>query len=175
MVVYFQTNLKELCMKKGTVVAVCLSEKGGVPKYPQSEVIIAEFGIAGDFHCNPMRRSFSKPGTMKPNTDRHITIVASEAIEYANKELGLSLAPGSLGENITVRGMGDLSDISGGALVSINGTALFRVVEQNEPCHNLAPYHKYFVKTIYGKRGLLCAVIAGIGRIICPGDEIIIE
>jgi MOSC domain-containing protein YiiM len=162
-------------MKRGKIVAVCVSAAEGVPKYIQPAVTIAQFGVAGDYHCKPLRRSFSKPGTMKPNTDRHITIVASEALEYANRALGLQLGPGSLGENITTYGLGDLSDVLAGTVVSINGKPVFRVVEQNEPCHNLAPYHKHLVKKIYGKRGLLCEVIAGIGSVIRPNDEITIE
>lgn len=160
--------------KVGMVIAACTSLDEGVPKYPQVSVRIAEFGFEGDFHCKPMRRSFSKPGTEKPNVDRHITIVAQEALTYANEALGheVTLTSGDLAENITTSGLGDLSDIPPGAVVKINGVPSFEVVEQNEPCGNLRRYHKRLAKVIYGKRGLLCRVIGNIGGTVRTGDRI---
>ena len=164
-------------VKAGIVVAVCTSPKEGVPKCLQPSATIAEFGFAGDFHCKPMRRSFSRLGTKKPNTDRHITIVAKEALDYANNELTLPrrLKPGDLAENITTSDLGDLSDVLPGARVKINDQLVFEVVEQNEPCGNLRVYHPRLGKVIRGKRGLLCRVVGGIGTVVTAEDRIQIE
>ncbi|HEU0080869.1 MAG TPA: MOSC domain-containing protein [Candidatus Paceibacterota bacterium] len=162
-------------MKTGKIIALCTSPRGGVPKYRVPDVYVAEHGFDGDYHCKPERRSFSKPGTFKPNTDRHVTIVAQEAIEAVNAKLGLSLGPGALGENILTSGLGDLSDVADGAVVtikSVTGSVMLKVVEQNQPCKNLAPYHPLMLKEIYGRRGLLCAVTSGVGHMIVSGTEI---
>lgn len=161
-------------MKSGRIVAVCTSPNEGVPKWEQTEVELAEFGFKGDYHCKPMRRSFSKPGTEKPNTDRHITIVAKEAVDAVNEKLGLQLGIGALGENLLIEGFGDLSDIIPHTEIVIHPGLILKVVEQNQPCKNLVHYHPHLVKEIYGRRGLLCKVVLGVGKIIKPGDPITI-
>lgn len=158
---------------RGKVVAVCISPDAGIPKHASSTpVCVGRFGLEGDYHNREMRPSFSKPGTFKPNADRHITLVAHEVIEDLNRELGLALGPGSLGENITTQGLGDLSDIPDGAEILIGDKILLRVVEQNQPCRNLAPLHRLLVKKIYGRRGLLCAIEEGVGVVISSDTTI---
>ncbi len=159
----------------GGIVAVCTSPKGGIPKFPQSKVQIGQWGFEGDFHNREMRRSFSKPGLFKTNVDRHITIVGFEVIEDLNRELDLTLVPGSLGENITTKGLGDLSEIKDKTILQIGQEGiLLRVIEQNQPCHNLAPLHRLLVKKIYGRRGLLCAILSGVGKTLEPNLPIIV-
>lgn len=154
---------------EGIVLALCTSPKGGVPKYPQSRVKVAKFGFEGDYHCRAERRSFKEPGKMKPNDDRHITVVAEEALQCVNDALDLKLVAGSLAENILTRGLGDLSDVPPGAMISVNhGRVVLRVTGQNNPCVNLSIYDKALVKAIYGKRGLLCTVVSGVGEVLEP-------
>ena len=159
-------------MITGKIFAVCISAESGIPKHPKEEVEIAEFGFLGDYHCRPMRESFSKPGTMKPNNDRHITIVGKEAVDAINLKLGLNLGVGALGENILTQGLGDLSEVAPDTFIFIGNGILLKVVEQNKPCKNLIPYHPHFIKEIGGRRGLLCAVLGGVGCTIHPGDLI---
>ena len=158
----------------GTIVAVCTSPQGGIPKYPHTRAVIGRWGFVGDFHNREMRRSFSKPGTMKPNTDRHLTLVAAEVLEELGREcLGNPLGPGMLAENITVRGLGDLSDVPDGAEVLIGSAVELRVVEQNSPCGNVRrAYGLEFYERVQGRRGLLCAIERGAGCIIVPDDPI---
>ena len=92
--------------KVGTVVAVCLRTEGGVPKYPQSEVVVGEHGIEGDWHSGPMRTRSN--GEIVPNT-RHVSLVAKEVFDDLNRELGTDIPHGGFGENILVEGMGDLA------------------------------------------------------------------
>jgi len=124
-----------------------------------------------------MRSSFSNPGTEKPNTDRQITIVGKEAVDAVNEKLNLNLGPGALGENLLTEGLGDLSQIVPHTVALIGkpgkGWAVeLRVVKQNQPCKNLVHYHPEFNKEIHGRRGLLCAVVRGIGFHLAPGDFI---
>ena len=83
-----------LANRTGTVVAVCLREESGVPKYPQSEVIVGEYGIEGDYHAGPMRRR--SDGEVVPNT-RHVSLVAKEVFDDLNRELGTDIPHGGFG------------------------------------------------------------------------------
>lgn len=159
-------------MREGRVVAVCVSPREGVPKYVQVQAVVAAFGLVGDYHCREMRPSFSKPGTLKPNVDRHISLFAKETLDAINKELGIYLRAGAVGENILTAGLGDLSDVAEGARIRIGESVRLVVTQQNVPCKNLRHYHPQFIKTIRGCRGLLCAVERGAGEIIQPGDPI---
>lgn len=156
----------------GTIVAVCTSPKDGIQKYPQKQVEIGRYGLVGDYHNRARRRSFSIPGMTKPNIDRHITVVAEEVFDALNAELGTKLVAGSFGENFLVRGLGDLSDIKDDARLLINEIVVLRVIEQNKPCKNLAPYHRLMVKKAHGRRGLLCAIERGFYAFVGPDDTI---
>ncbi|MDE1945494.1 MAG: MOSC domain-containing protein [Patescibacteria group bacterium] len=161
--------------RTGRIVAVCLNPDEGTRKFPQPRIQIGSHGIVGDHHNREMRPSFSKPGTFKPNTDRHITIVAQEAFDFINTELGTSVTAGDFGENLLVQGLDDLSWVPDGATIKIGDHIELKVAEQNEPCRNLAVYHRLMVKTAYKRRGLLCSIQSGQGEWIHPLDAIAIE
>jgi MOSC domain-containing protein YiiM len=153
--------------RTGTVAAVCLREDGGVPKYPQSEVVVGEYGIEGDYHSGPMRTRSN--GEVVPNT-RHVSLVAKEVFDDLNRELGTNIPHGGFGENVLVQGMGDLSDVVGGAVLSFSSGVELEVTEQNDPCKNLMVYHNQIPKKSYGRRGVL-AIVKTTGR-IKPGDMV---
>jgi MOSC domain-containing protein YiiM len=164
---------------RGTIVSINTAREGGLPKRARvGGAKLGEWGFEGDYHNRQMRPSFSKPGTLKPNIDRHISLVSSEVIDALNQELGLGLMHGSLGENITTSGLGDLSQIPDGARlvirnsITLNELAVLRVVEQNKPCKNLYPLHRLLVKKIFGRRGILCAVESSTGHRLARGDII---
>lgn len=150
-----------------TVIAVCLRPEGGVPKYPQAEVTIGEYGVEGDWHSGPMRTRSN--GEVVPNT-RHMSLVAKEVFDYLNRELGTDIAPGGFGENILVEGMGDLSEIREGDLLRFSSGVELEVTGQNDPCKNLMVYHSQVPKRAYGRRGVL-AIVKATGR-VRPGDKV---
>ncbi len=153
--------------KQGTVVAVCLRAESGVPKYPQDEVTIGEYGVEGDHHAGPMRRRGD--GEVVPNT-RHVSIVAKEVFDELNRELGTDIPPGGFGENILVEGMGDLSELTQGDGLSFSSGVELEVTGQNDPCKNLMCYHDLVPKRAYGRRGVL-AVVKTQGR-LRAGDTV---
>ena len=157
----------------GTIVAVCTSSQGNVPKYPQSEVEVGPYGFVGDVHAGETRMS-RKTGQPKAN-DRQVSLVAEEVLADLNRELGTALKPGDFGENITVRGIGDLSDVPDGAVLAIGDAVRLRVTEQNNPCNNLSVYHRLMVKKSFGRRGILTVVVAGAGAKLRPGMSILVE
>jgi hypothetical protein len=167
-------------MMQGRIFSVNILEHKRL-HHPQKEMVrcawLGKWGFEGDYHNREMRPSFSKPGTFKPNIDRHVTLLAREVVDALNSELGLQMRPGTLGENITTDGLGDLSTIKDGSCLRIcnrlgGELAVLRVVEQNQPCKNLSPVHRLLPKKIYGRRGLLCAIESGTGNILMPNDTI---
>jgi MOSC domain-containing protein YiiM len=165
--------------KMGRIVGLCISRRPGIPKYPVTMSMLDQFGLYGDYHNNPTRKDFNNPhGPRIPNTDRHITIVAQEALSEINQELGIHLTTGSLAENILTEGLGNLSDILSGSIITIGETVRLEVIKQNKPCQNTAPIHPLFNSTIYNqskrlfRRGLLCKIIHGKGEMIFLGGHI---
>ena len=156
--------------KVGSVAAVCLRKEKGVPKYPQSEVTIGEYGVEGDYHAGPMRTR--SDGQVVPNT-RHVTLVAKEVFDDLNRELDTDIPAGGFGENILVEGLGDLSDIREGAVLAFSSGVELEVTGQNDPCKNLMVYHNQVPKRAYGRRGLL-AVVRATGH-LKPGDSITVQ
>ncbi len=157
-------------MTTGKVVAVCMRKEKGVPKFPQSEVIIGEYGVEGDYRAGPMRTRSN--GEVEPNR-RHVTLVAKEVFDDLNRQLGTDIPAGGFGENILVAGLGDLSDIGEGTILSFSSGVELEVTGQNDPCKNLMVYDNQVPKRAYGRRGLL-TVVRTTGR-LKPGDSIAVR
>ncbi len=155
-------------LEQGTVVAVCLRPESGVPKYPQPEIAIGTHGVEGDFHSGPINKH-KKSGDPEPNT-RHLTIVAQEALEAVNDQLQVELGPGSIGENVQVSGLGDLSNLKDGDILELGEKVVVRVTSQNAPCATLNVHHKEIIKAFLGRRGVTATVVeTGALR---PGDAV---
>jgi MOSC domain-containing protein YiiM len=155
----------------GEVVAVCIAAPGELFKTPvRGDVPVDQYGLRGDRHAGPTRMS-SRRRVEVPN-DRQISLMAQEALDDLGRELDVTLDPGDFGENVCVRGFGDLSDVAPGTRFVTDRGVVFRVTEQNEPCANLMRYHRLMVKASYGRRGLLAVVEAGAGLAIAAGDRI---
>lgn len=154
-------------MSEGNVVAVCLSARGGVPKHPQDEIEIGAFGVNGDYHAGEYRTNGK--GERELNR-RHVTVVAAEAIEAVSEVIGSKIPEGGVGENILVRGLGDLGEVRPGQRLCFPSGAELEVTGQNNPCSNLQVYHPQAPKHLYGRRGLLTVVVrTGAVR---PGDTV---
>ena len=156
-------------IEAGTVVAVCMREDGGVPKHPQDEITIGQYGVEGDYHAGPTR---VRRGTSIPNR-RQVSLVAKEVFDDLNRELGSDIPPGGFGENILVEGLGDLSSLKEGELLRFSSGVELEVTGQNDPCANLMVYHNQVPKRAYGRRGVL-AVVKATGR-VKPGDQVSVE
>ncbi len=127
--------------KEGVVTAVLMSPNRGYPTHAQEEVEVEKFGIKGDRHSGPLRESFTRPGTMKPN-DRPMLIIAAEEIMDMNNRFGLQMKPGSFNEQVDIDGMGDLRDLLPGDEFVFEGGVKLKFVESATPCAELAAYHQ---------------------------------
>ncbi|HUF54459.1 MAG TPA: MOSC domain-containing protein [Dehalococcoidia bacterium] len=81
-------------------------------------------------------------------------------MEAVGDELGVNIPAGGLGENVLVRGLGDLSDLTPGQRLGFSSGVELEITAQNDPCRNLMVYGDTAVKRLYGRRGLLTAVRA---------------
>ena len=156
-------------IEAGTVVAVCMREDGGVPKHPQDEITIGQYGVEGDHHAGATR---TRRGETMPNR-RQVSLVAKEVFDDLNRELGSDIPPGGFGENILVEGLGDLSGLKEGDVLRFSSGVELEVTGQNDPCSNLMVYHNQVPKRAYGRRGVL-AVVKATGR-VKPGDQVSVE
>lgn len=146
-------------MRIGKIVAVCVSQKSGVPKVPRKSVFVDEKGFVGDLHNGKKRQ---------------ISIVAQEVLDILNKDLAkydIYLKPGDFRENLTVSGLGDLSQIEKENILQI-GDVYLKVIEQMEPCARLMARFKLKAPQIYGRRGVAAIVYSGVGKTIKLGDVI---
>jgi MOSC domain-containing protein YiiM len=101
---------------------------------------------------------------------RQVTVVGAEAVEAVAAELSVDIPPGGLGENILVRGLGDLGELVPGQRIIFGSGVELEVTDQNNPCANLSVYHPRTPKELYGRRGVL-TIVASPGM-LRPGDSV---
>ena len=100
--------------------------QGGVPKHPTPEATVGTDGVEGDrqrdlrFHGGP---------------DRAVSVFSAEHIAALQSE-GHSIAPGTIGENLTVSGI-DWSRVVPGACLDI-GEVRLEITSYAAPCANIA-------------------------------------
>jgi MOSC domain-containing protein YiiM len=111
----------------GEVVQINISP-GGVPKLPVPSARVTIDGLAGDGH-----RDLEHHG----GPERAVCLYAMEAIEALQSE-GHPIAPGSIGENLTVHGL-DWADVAPGRILSVGEGVLLQVTRYTSPCFNIRP------------------------------------
>jgi len=154
-------------MSEGTVVAVCLSATSGVPKQTQNRIEIGRYGVESDYHAREFRTNGKGE---RERSLRHVTIVAAEAVEAVGDALSVTIPPGGLGENILVRGLGDLSGLREGQRLRFSSGVELEITGQNNPCKKLSVYHPQAPKELFGRRGLL-TMVKTTGA-LQPGDTV---
>jgi MOSC domain-containing protein YiiM len=109
----------------GRVVQISVSA-GGVPKRPVARARVGPLGLEGDAHRNP--RYHGGP-------DRVLCLFALERLEALIAE-GHPVAPGVLGENLTVAGL-DWSAVGPGARFRLGDRVLIEVTRFTSPCRSI--------------------------------------
>jgi Uncharacterized protein conserved in bacteria len=139
---------------------------GGIPKHPIIEVEIVTSGLVGDGHDHEKHRT----------PVQAVSLLDLELLRAAAADHGLDLVPGSLGENLTVEGvgvqrlgLGDRLRISGE-----NGTDMvLEITKVRPPCYVLDVLSPDLKRTMWNRIGMYAAVVVP-GR-IAVGAEITIE
>lgn len=120
-----------------TVVAVSRKETPGIPKLNRDEVLlVAGHGVEGDYHAGEFVRHRSRMAKTPdlPNR-RQVHLIHSELFEEL-APLGISVAPGQMGENITTRGLA-LFELVPGARLHVGESAVLEVTGLRNPCNQL--------------------------------------
>lgn len=163
----------------GVVTAVSRSGSHTFTKPNESLIrLIAGLGVEGDAHlgeidqhCSHVRRN---PG--QPNL-RQVHLIGAELHEEL-KGAGFAVSAGSIGENVTTRGI-DLLTLPAGTRLHLGDTAVIEVTGLRTPCRQLDRFHEGLKTTLMPrdeqgnfvrKAGVMSIVVTG-GE-VRPGDAI---
>jgi MOSC domain-containing protein YiiM len=112
--------------EQGVIVSINVS-RGGVPKLPVSAARVSPAGLEGDGQRD--RRHHGGP-------DRALCLYSMERIEALQRE-GHAIAPGTTGENLTIRGL-DWDVIVPGVQLRAGGVTM-EVTAFASPCTSIRP------------------------------------
>ncbi len=130
---------------KGTLVAVCLSERAGTRKTPVPVgVLREEHGLVGDAHAG---------------TGRQVSLLAAESIEKMQGR-GLSLGPGDFAENLTTSGF-VLHTLRPGARIRVGPEAVLEVTQIGKACHADCEIRRLTGDCVMPKEGVFARVVVG--------------
>jgi MOSC domain-containing protein YiiM len=158
----------------GSVLQINVSS-GGVPKRPLPEASVTVLGIEGDGHAHP---------EIHGGPDRAVLLITAEGIEELAAQ-GFPLIYGSLGENLTTRGIAR-RDWRVGQRWRIGPDVVIQITKPRAPCQTLNVYGPGIQATIYdaltrdgdpaslkwGLSGVYASVV--IPGMVRPGDAIVL-
>ena len=140
---------------KGTIIAVCTSEKKGERKKNVGQAQIKEnWGLVGDAHAG--------------NWHRQISLLAMESIDKM-KAAGLNVGPGDFAENLTVQGLGLMNEFAVGDRFRIGETEV-ELTQIGKLCHTKCEIFRLAGDCVMPREGVFVKVLKeGTVRV---GDEI---
>src|SRR5438477_423247 len=103
--------------------------RGGLPKRAVSEGRVTALGVDGDSHAHP---------AIHGGPHQALLLIASEGIEELAGQ-GFSVTYGSLGENLTTRGIGR-RDWRSGQRWQIGAEVVIEITKRRAPCKTLNVY-----------------------------------
>ena len=111
---------------EGRIAQISVSA-GGVPKRAVEAGTVTALGLEGDAH------DYKDHG----GPDRALCLFALERIHELQAE-GHTVAPGAMGENVTIEGL-DWSRVAPGVRLALGGAVLVEVTRYTSPCFKIAP------------------------------------
>jgi MOSC domain-containing protein YiiM len=146
---------------RGTVVAVCTSDRKGIRKRNVGEARLkADWGIEGDAHA--------------ANWHRQVSLLAMESIDKMRQK-GLNVGPGSFAENLTTQGI-DLLALPIGSHVRVGRETELEITQHGKLCHERCAIYYAAGDCVMPREGIFARVLKGgrvkVGDAIEPaGDE----
>jgi MOSC domain-containing protein YiiM len=141
---------------QGTVVAVCRSEKTGIPKEPCGEgIFIEQYGLEADAHA-------------AHGIARQVSLLAEGSIEKM-RQRGLTLKPGDFAENLTISGL-ELFTLPVGTRLKVGADVELEISQIGKTCHSGCAIFQIVGSCIMPKEGVFARVIRG-GK-IRTGDAV---
>ena len=166
----------------GVVIAVCRSGAHTMSK-PSCEAIrlLAGLGVEGDAHLGETvkHRSRVRRDPAQPNL-RQVHLIHGELHDEL-RAAGFGVEPGSVGENVTTRGV-DLLDLPTGTRLHLGEQAIVEVTGLRNPCLQLDRFQSGLMKAVLDrdadgalvrKAGVMAVVL--VGGPVRPGDAIRVE
>jgi MOSC domain-containing protein YiiM len=140
--------------------------------------LLAGLGVEGDAHCGltVKHRSRVKANPNQPNL-RQVHLVSAELLEELRGQ-GFEVAPGAIGENVTVAGL-DLLALPRGTLLHLGDAAVVEVTGLRNPCYQLDQFQAGLMRATLGrapdgslilKAGIMAIVRQG--GVVRPGDAV---
>ena len=166
----------------GHVAAVSRYRRHRFSKTPELLVRLIEgIGIEGDAHAGRtvQHRYDARKDPSRPNL-RQVHFIEAEELDRLGRA-GFTVEPGSLGENITTRGL-DLPVLPSGALLRLGETAVVAVTGLRDPCVLLDRVQPGLKAALLGRdphgrllrrSGIMSIVLAG--GDVRPGDPIRVD
>lgn len=140
-----------------TVTAVCISP-GGIPKRLVSLAEVQADGLVGDGHNHEKHR----------RPQRAVCIQDIELLDRLRAE-GYPVEPGTMGENLTVRGL-NVQQMSPGDVLRCEDGPVLKLTEVRRPCYVLDAIHPNLQHAVVGRCGYFAEVVNP-GR-VWPGQRI---
>ncbi len=143
------------------ILAQLNTSPGGLPKTPILFAHVSHDGVAGDWQRN--RKYHGGPN--------RAVCLFSEELYAALRAEGLNLVNGSVGENLTTRGV-DLQALSKGDRLSIGEHCVVEITDVRVPCRTLKQWAADLPKRIEGRSGWLAKVVTE--GTVRPGDPVVV-
>jgi MOSC domain-containing protein YiiM len=118
-----QIQIEELLM---SVIFQLNCSDGGVPKLSVAEAEVTETGLVGDRQAHPK---------IHGGPDRALCLYSLERIEELQRE-GHPITPGSVGENVTLKGL-DWSELKPGARLALGDEVVLEITSYTNPCNSI--------------------------------------
>ena len=133
--------------KEFKLISLNISKNTGTVKTPVDSItLVEEKGVLNDAHFNKL-------------SDRQVSILSIEDIEYTNNNMNTNLKPGDFAENITTKGV-ELFTLPIGTKLYIGDTIL-EVSKIGKECHKGCDIQKLVDNCIMPKKGIFARVIKG--------------
>ena len=125
---------------------------GGIPKVPIEAIEVVEAGLVGDGHDHEKHRT----------PIQAISLLDAELLDALRVESGLPLVPGSLGENLTLRGVG-VQRLGAGDRLHLGGESrvVLEITRVRPPCYVLDVLSPDFKRVLWNRIGMYARVIRG--------------
>ena len=132
---------------------------GGMPKLPVLFARVTPCGVEGDWQRN--RKYHGGP-------DRAVCLYSEELYDEL-RDAGIAMAPGSVGENFTTRGV-DLRRLAKGDRLRVGGACVIELTDVRVPCRQLKQWDPELPELIVGRSGWVARVVSE--GVVRPGDAI---
>lgn len=166
----------------GTIIAVSRSPKHEFSKENEGAItLLPGLGVAGDAHLGEtvQHRSRVARDPRQPNL-RQVHLIHAELHDEL-REVGFTVAPGQMGENLTTRGV-DLLGLPTGARLRLGADAIVEITGLRNPCAQLDGLQQGLMAAtldrdadgnLIRKAGIMGVVL--VGGTVRAGDPIAVE